>query len=181
MVSRWRKLASSMVVVVLLASEAGADPLDHSTRLSIPGSPDFRAVADDNGHYAATGDGGAIYTSTDAFSWTPCQSGSTGCLWSVAYGNGVFVTGDFAQSSSTVLTSTVGTNWTSSPFVTYPMLRGIGFAKGVFFAAHMGLHNEGRIATSQDGTHWSERQLTPYPNLACTYGNGVFLCAGGQA
>jgi hypothetical protein len=176
----WSSLASIAAAVALFVGDSVADPLDHWTRLSLSGAPSLRAVAYGNGHYVATGDGGTIYTSTNGFSWTACDSGSTGRLWSVTYGNGVFVTADFEGNGGSALTSSDATNWTSTPFATRRGLRHIIFAKGMFLAAQMDGGIGGGIGISQDGVHWSE-QSTPYANLGCAYGNGMFLCAGVQS
>jgi hypothetical protein len=115
---------------------------------------------------------GIIMTSTDGANWTIVESTSTTppTLWfSVAFGNGVFVTiGEYGE----VATSTDGVTWTSQTNLPgRPQALSILYAGGQFVVV-----GNNFAAVSTDGTTWTTGLLTDddyWNNL--TYGNGTYV------
>src|SRR6266480_5801114 len=95
MLTGYLKFGGALPILLLFAGSLVADPLDHWTRRSVNGTPFFRAVAYGNGRFVATGDHGEIFTSITGASWEPCSSPTTLPIWSITYGNGLFLMGEF--------------------------------------------------------------------------------------
>ena len=171
---------ASPLLLVFLGFELMADPLDHWTRRAVDGAPTLRAVTYGNGRFVATADHGVILTSPDdGVSWAPCASPSAAPLWSIAFGNGVFVAAEFPSDGNPgVLVSSNGTNWARIDRG-WPSIRNVIFTQNTFVAAqNYGDRLYGAISTSQDGMHWVMQLKTGYVMMCCGYGNGIFLCAG---
>jgi hypothetical protein len=97
-----------------------------------------------------------------------------------AYGNGVFVLGNF--NDGTVAVSTDGTSWIQASTGIIGYIKEIAFINGTFYAVGA----NGSLGTSIDGSTWT----TPVTGLlngntvnSIAYGNGVYVIVGngGQA
>ncbi|MDB6031325.1 MAG: S-layer protein, partial [Verrucomicrobiales bacterium] len=125
-----------------------------------------------NGKYVAIGSLGGLFTSDETgASWsTIFEDTNYFGLSAVAYGNGTFV----CVASEKVLTSTNGESWQTNtlPSSAYKIL----FAGNYFVAiGYSGL------ATSLDGTHWTQRHPAPgfpYPFDILFDGSSVWLLTG---
>jgi hypothetical protein len=104
--------------------------------------------------------------------WTIVPSGTTNFLWSVAFGNGLFVaTGD----SGTILTSSNGQAWTPAASGVTNSLRGVTYGQGQFIA----VGQAGAIITSTNGTDWSAQVSGTANRLnAVTLGGFGFIAVG---
>ncbi len=154
-----------------------------------------------NGMFVAVGAGGSIVTSTDGETWTSRPSGTNSQLNEITYGNGGFLA---VGSENTVASSPDGVSWTSrgtgvtsflDPFGVprnfVGHLGGVAYGNGRFTAVGLKSFNNqffGLILTSPDGVTWTAQDYPgdtfipylrrPMPQ-SVTYGNGIFLVAGG--
>lgn len=121
-------------------------------------------VAYGNGVFVAAGDSGVVLTSPDGINWMS-QNLGTNPIWSIAFGNGVFVTGNW--------TSIDGTNWTESP--TSIQSVAISYGQGVYVA----VDTYEIFHTSLDGKNWISRNLgTNIVSAPICYGDSTFLMGG---
>jgi hypothetical protein len=122
----------------------------------------------------------AIAVSSNGVAWTRPDFVTSGTLFGVAYGNGLFVTvgSDTVtatnQPSGRIATSTDGAIWTDRSSSTTPPLSAVAFGDGRFVA--VGGTN---VVTSIDGITWRSWGSATASN-AITYGNGVFVDAGSR-
>lgn len=106
--------------------------------------------------------------------WELQTTPTIGSWKSVCYGNGIFVivNGAYNGSTTSVLSSTDGINWTEST-MTQASWSSICHGKGLFVA--VGRYN---IATSPDGINWTVRNSpNSYWKSVC-FGNGRFVAIG---
>jgi hypothetical protein len=122
--------------------------------------------------FAATGDFGALATSTDGKSWTDRSFSTDNELYGIAYGNNTYVSvGDYG----TILYSTDGTLWTKATSNTRNHLYGITYGDGLFIA----VGEKGTILSSPDGNIWTDRSFNTNKTLYSTaYGAGLFIAVG---
>jgi photosystem II stability/assembly factor-like uncharacterized protein len=102
---------------------------------------------------------------------------ATNNLTQIAFGNNQFVAigNDFAQGWPSFVTSSDGTNWTSTQFVVPSTLTAIAFGNGIFVATVWNGSNS-LDYYSFSGTNWNGPYLMASNKEAwsITYGNGVF-------
>lgn len=134
------------------------DGIDFSQIMVLP-SNNIRDVICVNGLYVLVGNGGKIFTSTDITdpsSWVQRTSGTTATLWTVAYGNGVFVA---AGVSGLLRTSVDGITWNAVAGTalgnTSSNLIKIRFVNGYFIATW---GSGTSIRYSVNGTLWTNGQ-----------------------
>jgi len=122
--------------------------------------------------FAATGDFGALATSTDGKSWTDRSFSTDNELYGIAYGNNTYVSvGDYG----TILYSTDGILWTKTTSNTKNHLYGITYGDGLFIA----VGEKGTILSSPDGNIWTDRSFNTNKTLYSTaYGAGLFIAVG---
>jgi hypothetical protein len=128
--------------------------------------------------FVAVGQGSSgsfIMTSPDANTWTQRSCPASGTLYSVAYGNGVYIVG---TGGTSVLRSTNGISWSSVGSFSGGASRRVGFGNGRFVLATTGSY----IYTSDNGgLNWTLRQnLGSYDyRLKCiAYGDNGFVIGG---
>ena len=142
----------------------------------------FSQVSFLNGQFFAVGDRGTIASSFDGSDWVFRDSGiadtnsSTGILYRMVYGNGIYVIGG---QSSTILTSVDTTHWTSldlgrpSPSIV--------FGNGIFVLNGLQGANYCAPQTSADGVTWTiqaginTRAISPV-----AFAQGTFLGFSGD-
>lgn len=148
------------------------------TTSSFPNNNFVQGVAYGNGLFVAIGSDGKAASSTDGVNWTQRTTGFTDQLWSVAYGNGLWIIGGVAG----IATSTDGINWTKRPGpLTNPngTVAALCYANGIWVASG----SSGWLSTSTNGTTWTVRPDilggtgNPYCK-AITYANGLFVAVG---
>jgi hypothetical protein len=129
------------------------------------------------GLFVAVGDAGTIVTSPDGVTWTSVNSGTTGDLRAIAYGNSRFVA---AAESGSILTSPNGATWTTHLQTTTSLtslLRTLAFGNNSFVA----VDNNQFVRTSSDGTSWvnlSTVLATADLSVSIGYGFDTFVVVG---
>lgn len=118
--------------------------------------------------FVVVGNDETILTSSDGVTWESIRPYQLGrILYSVTYGNGIFV-----AVGSDILTSTDGITWT---VVTTSNLNEVNYLNGIFVA----VGQNGNIMTSSDGITWTPRTSGVNDNLnSITYGEGLFVITG---
>jgi hypothetical protein len=122
--------------------------------------------------FVAVGPNGAIYQSTNGFSWVAQSSGTSDNLWAVTAGPLLVAVGD----GGTILTSPTGSSWTSQTSGTVVSLYGVTYSNGLYVA----VGQKGIMDTSADGINWTiVKPIVVRTNFqAVTYGSAGFLAAG---
>lgn len=102
----------------------------------------------------------SVLSSPDGRNWTSVPLDSIGCmLWSIAYGNGLFVLA--GTSSKGYYTSINGLNWNYHAYDTTYVSPYHVFVVDVIFAGNRFLTlNEYGISTSQDGISWTKTEAS---------------------
>jgi hypothetical protein len=148
---------------------------------SIGGMPNtwFNGVAFGNGTYVAVGgQGGPIYTSPDARTWTERYFNlGQDDLLAVTHAVGRFVAVGAAGTGygplAAIRSSTDGIHWTTIRPGTQPALRCIVHGNGVWVTAGVD------VFSSSDGTNWTQRNLPATGTIyAAAFGAGKFVMAG---
>jgi photosystem II stability/assembly factor-like uncharacterized protein len=135
-------------------------------------SNELASVAFGNGRFVAVGLGGTIFTSNNAFTWTPRFTPVDTDLTGVIYGPQGFVV---VGAGGTVLTSEFGATWTRQSSGTELDLEAIAFAGGIYLATGASRS----ILTSIDTREWAlQGSLTQNRFLAAAAGGGMFVVAG---
>ena len=121
--------------------------------------------------WVAAGNGGALYTSTDAITWTSRTSGITAFIYALTYGNSLYV---YGAGGGVIRTSTNGITWTArtSGSATTTYISSLTFGDNLYVYGN----NIGAIRSSTNGITWTARtsgSSTIISGLA--YGNGVFV------
>jgi hypothetical protein len=149
------------VFVVVSSTTAAASSTDGITwtERTLP-STGFTKVTYGGNTFVAIGGTSKAATSTDGITWTARTLPTTANSWSsVAYGNGVFVTGSYGAAGLSAY-STDGITWTSStmpvPHVASEWI--IGFYNNIFFGVKYGVSTNA-AATSTNGITWTARSL----------------------
>ncbi len=135
----------------------------------------IRGLAALGNAYAAVGDSGNIYTSTDRTNWVKQTSGTTSSLRSISAGTSNFVA---VGASGRILTSPDGTNWTIQTSPTANTLAAVCYGEGQFVA----VGTSGTTLTSPDGINWTTRTNGVTQSLnAIIWANGIGYVAVGTS
>jgi hypothetical protein len=123
--------------------------------------------------FVAVGDGGRIFSSSDASNWTQRTSGTTTQLLAAAASPGAFVA---AGVDGAILSSIDATTWVSRSSGVSATLRGATYGRGRFVV----VGDNGSIATSTDGNVWTTATSGVAKNLLTVtcFDNIGFLAAG---
>ncbi len=113
-------------------------------------------------------------TSSDGIAWTMGNSGLSADLYSVTYGDSLFIAvGD----SGTIATSLDGTKWTNRNSDAAYSLSSVTYGNGLFIA----VGSVGTILTSTDGIAWTLRYSDSTVSLSSvTCGDSLFVAVGGD-
>ncbi|MCI9627320.1 MAG: hypothetical protein HFI90_11155 [Clostridia bacterium] len=147
---------------------------------NMPKSTTWRAAAYGNGIYVAVGDGG-VAVSSDGANWKMTvdiniEQAGPNHYWSVAYGNGRFVS---IKQTGEVYVSTDGKNWTKSKggagsyYVTY--------GNGKFVSGSGSISEDGLTWSGSWHKKWTPESEPPYSiedSAGVCYGNGKFVSLG---
>ena len=149
-----------------------------------PADNNWRSVTYGNGLFVAVSDntaqssGRRTMTSPDGVHWTMRVS-STRDLYSVAFGNGMYVAlGAFGDNN--LVYSPDGVNWTQQNAVTRSSWDAVTFGGGKFVAVSG--NDESPVMTSTDGINWTAHTFEANSDWkSVTYGNNRFVAvaAGG--
>jgi len=203
-----RKLVFSILTLVVIISvysfgSSSKLSLDKSwtVKKSIFGSLPINAITYGNNRFIAVGNEGKMSYSSDGASWTIVKDSgfrlrnksdthglSCDDITVIAYGNGRFAAGGYANSISgrsvKMAYSSDGITWTSvrdNPFSgNGSTIHTIDYGNGRFIAVGNGYNGFGRIAYSSDGNVWTTANNAPFNNVhggsyVVTYGNGRFV------
>lgn len=136
----------------------------------------YFSIAYGNGRYVSTGQYGTIVASPDSINWFGRAADIPDMLlWSVTYGNGMFLT----TGSNTILTSVDGVAWAARRVETDDYLIATTWGNGTYVA----VGTRGTIFSSTNGNDWFDRSLEEGAGdfYSVCFGNGVFVAAGGKA
>jgi hypothetical protein len=189
---RWRSLAHSVAVFIILCSSTRLAVRAHGQAVWINQTPNLTGLAYSNGRFVAVGEDDEVLTSADLLYWERHSTGVLASLSSVAFGNGAFVAvgshrcpaGDVNCSSyeAIILRSTNGADWSVQPFGTnssirVPSLNSIAFLNNQFVAVGF----EENILSSPDGVTWNQQFGIPnFSSLSgIAFGNGTYVAVGG--
>jgi hypothetical protein len=149
------------------------DPLDNwRWRNPLPTGNTFNSVAFGGGQFAAVGQYGAIFTSTDGVSWRDRASGTRNTLYNITWGNSQFVA---VGSLGTIRTSPDGVIWISRVSGTTKILTKIIWANNMYVAVGW----SGTIITSPDCVTWTPRTSGVTNHLTgVSWNNGKYVVVG---
>ena len=125
------------------------------------------AYSESLGLWVTVGDGGLIYTSTDAVTWTNRPTGTSANLTHIHWNGSLFVA--VCASITNVLTSTNGTSWTLRGLPTESLNQGrtgLTFGNGVWIIQ---IASSATI-TSSDGLSWQWNPTTATMGAVSTRG-----------
>jgi hypothetical protein len=157
--------------------EIGTIPFGHVwTYNGIGAAPGLKDVSYGAGVFVAVGNGGAIYSSPDAITWTARTAPNTANYTDVAYANGRFIAvgGTTGSAAYPVAYSDDGIIWSlpSSPFSI--TRTGISYGNGIWVAVGT---NAVSISDDNGDTWTTTTGLTALgPASGVSFGNGLF-CA----
>jgi hypothetical protein len=162
-------VASLLLVAIAAPARAQIVPFSVA-RLGMPGLADAATGA---GVTVAVGDGGEIWSSPDAVSWTQRVGGTPGArLSAVSHGDGRFVAVGSTPTGAVGLVSTDGTAWTTVALTASPF--DVAYGAGQFAAV-----SGNRVLRSPDGLQWISTTLpAPWSVLSIAYGGGQFVAVG---
>lgn len=151
-----------------------ADDCDWEWVNPTPPRVDIYRLKQEINAFVGVGAGGTVIRSTDGFSWELIESGTTGDLFGIDWGAGVYV----AVGDGVVLRSVAGYDWTTVHLDPAASLVDVEFSASRFVAVGDGL--DGHILTSPDGHEW-ERVPIPWAGAAdsITGSNDGFYVAVG--
>jgi hypothetical protein len=142
----------------------------------------FSSVSSIYRQFAAVGNNGVIYSSSDALRLTSRTSGTTAFLKKIISLNGQYIA---CGSSGTILTSSNGVDWTLRSRGTIDSFFNITYANGQFMAAGSNANaSNGTIVTSIDGVQWNtvysltNSQFQAVQFYDVKYVNGTWLASG---
>ena len=125
-----------------------------------------------NGTHIVVGNAGAVYTSTNAKTWTIRTSGTTSTINAVTYGNSLFA---YGTANGGISTSTDGASWTARTSGTTSTILSLTYGNSRFVYGGFG----GVLRTSTDGISWNAvTSGTTSTIYSLTYGNGLFVYGG---
>ena len=132
-------------------------------------APVYHVAHNGSDQYVAVGGYGNISTSSDGTTWTLRTSGTSNCLYGVAYGNSMYVAVGYRK---TLLTSTDGISWTDRSVSDNAYFKGIVYGGSKFVA----IGNDNISYSSTDGITWTKGSAG---YLYCiTYGNSLYVAGG---
>ena len=124
------------------------------------------------GLFVTAGDGGKIYTSSDANTWTDRTSGTYHNINALAYGNGLYVYGGV---NGVLATSTDAITWTTRTSGTTSIINALTYGNSTYVYGGAG----GVLSSSSNGVTWTARTSGTTSQInALTYGNGLYIYAG---
>ncbi len=178
-------LALTLSLSFPLATRAA--PLSNwSWRFPQPQGCTLRAITYGGGKFVAVGDHGTIITSTDGYSWTSANSGTTARLTGVA---GAFTSSDgnyqyaAVGSAGLILVSSNATTWTPLPLLTSQNLSAIAGNESWHFnhlPQFLAVGDNGTCLYS-DGSTWSALNSGTTNNLYAATLAGTQIVMAGQA
>ncbi len=170
----------------LLTSTDGAEW--ESQYSGIAENASIRGITYIDNNYVIVGrnndNGGYIYHSPDAYTWTQESIGVTpNQLQSIAYGNNKYVAVSY---NNTIVTSNNGSSWVLTNLTGLPQysdLISINFSNGYFVAVGDYYDPDldltlGLVARSEDGLSWSYESISDTTFYNVTNGNGKFIAVG---
>ena len=144
-------------------------------------TPSLSSVILFSNTFVACGPGGAIYQSTNGFTWTQRNSGTADNFYGVTSGANPLGSGGNGDQlvavgdNGAIQTSPSGVTWTSRQSGTSLPLYGVTYSNGLYVA----VGQEGTVVSSVDGENWTVQDSGQLNNLlSVTYGTAGFLAVG---
>jgi hypothetical protein len=164
-------IASSNETYVVATSASFVASTNDTVYAVESNTPSLSSVILFSNTFVAVGGSGDVYQSTNGFSWTLRNSGTTDNLHSVAAGGLLAAVGD----DGAIQTSPSGLIWTSRSSGTSLPLYGVACSNGLYVA----VGEEGTVVTSPDAVTWTVQYSGVLSNLlSVTYGSAGFLAVG---
>lgn len=123
--------------------------------------------------FLAVGNGGSLFSSTNAIDWTALPSGVTADFYAASYGNSSYVA--VGQGGVVLLSTDEMATWTQAASGTPNDLYALAYSGSLFLAVGA----NGAIVTSIDGISWAVQSSGTSSHLyGVTYGNGLYVAVG---
>jgi hypothetical protein len=140
---------------------------------------DIQAEIFANGLFVASALRSGLFVSSDGITWTQTYSNSQENVYSITYGNDIYLalSSNINSGSRYCLTSSDGITWTKNSFsFNYNTSSKIAFGNGLFLVP---ISTYGNYVTSPDGITWTQRNIgettvNEFINDAA-YGKNTFL------
>jgi hypothetical protein len=113
------------------------------------------------------------YTSSDGVNWSVIPNEDNLTIFSVSYGNGLYVACDGYYSS--ILISDDGLNFTRIDMKLPGTSVSVVYGRGIFVVGLANYSSAPSIATSFDGINWTLRDVPPLEYRYVMYGGGLFI------
>jgi len=125
--------------------------------------------------FAAVGNDGMIYTSSDGYDWSAVNSGTTRNLYDIVWAGQQYVAvGEYGAT----ITSPDGMNWDTKPVVIESDLNKL-VHNGNFYLA---VGNDGAVIKSSDGNIWEVQEIGIRNNFeTLTWNGSYFMAVSGRA
>jgi len=140
-------------------------------RINIPGLTQQLNEVTSNGtnQYVAVGNGGVIYTSPDAETWTVQTSGTTNAINGITYNGTNLYVSALSSTTTSIRTSPDGVTWTARTTANASLFDVAYNGTNLYVAVGSG----GSVQSSPDGTTWTARTSNTTQQL-----NGVHFADG---
>lgn len=126
------------------------------TKVVTGSSSNVMDICSNGSIYVTVGSSGGIYSSSDSTSWIARTSGVSGALYSVAYGNGMFLAQKGGSTSVTTSQDGIAWNVYTTDLPAGTSLRDIIFDNGIFIGVGTATsYTNGLVVTSTDGITWN--------------------------
>ncbi|MHB8523900.1 MAG: hypothetical protein ACYDH9_24515 [Limisphaerales bacterium] len=149
-------------------------------------APYFNAMTFGQNQFVAVGDY-SIYTSPDGVAWTSQDSAGAGHLYSITYGNGLFLagnSGNYNNGTARFSTSPDGVTWDLHVFQAVPTgycvgIESVAYGNGVFSAVVLRDPSASDLWVSQDALNWTKVfTATNVYVSAVSFGASNFVAVG---
>ena len=161
---------------------SAALPQDWQVRTA-PTNAHLYAITAGQNQIIAVGQGATVIRSLDGIHWTqaPFARPSDGALFSIAYGNGMFVAG--GESNVFLVTSPDGMNWTVKRTASAGQkIYAVGFLRDRFVAVgQVGANESPSVLTSTNGVDWDTVPRPTSATLRAVAWGGQFTAVGDSA
>jgi hypothetical protein len=180
MLHRIRALAIAVSMMAVQSAHA-IDPWNiWLKRTPLPEENELNSITYGNGRYVVVGNKGVILTSTNATNWRTVRKESDMLLSVARFGNGIFVSGGWADDyyrTNVLLISSNGLDWNSVPVSQVGDIFGMAFGNGRFV---INMEEDAPALISTNGSTWISGEPIYHDIEQVAFGNGRFAAADFQ-